>query len=120
MTAAEVSLTILKYVFIFPSYPEAPIPHRNDLTNTLQRPTESFYQTASLADMNDTAFLPQEILKDLRQGILGALGTSLAKFTQEAGLDPTRRQDANTTSRVNLMLENGQTALRNLTVFFCR
>lgn len=57
-------------------------------------------------------------LTSLRVEVLDALRKSITDFTAEAELDPTRRQDANTVSRVNWVIENGRKALRDLTIFF--
>ncbi|KAE8444065.1 hypothetical protein EG329_000933 [Mollisiaceae sp. DMI_Dod_QoI] len=57
-------------------------------------------------------------LKSVRTEILNALKTSLIDLTAEAELDPTRRQDANTASRVNWVVEEGRKAFRDLDVFF--
>lgn len=57
-------------------------------------------------------------LKNVRNEILDALRISLAEVTAESELNQTRRQDPNTTSRINWVLENGQKSLRDLTIFF--
>ncbi len=57
-------------------------------------------------------------LQSLRKEILVALEKSIIEFTTEAELAPTHRHDGNTAIRVNLVIQNGQKALRDLTAFF--
>jgi hypothetical protein len=58
-----------------------------------------------------------DLLK-LRSEVLAALRKSISDFATEVNLDPTRRQHANTASRVGWVVENGREALRDLNIFF--
>lgn len=53
-----------------------------------------------------------------RGEILDALRTSISDFTAENGLDSSSRQDTDTASRMNWVVDNGRRALDELTVFF--